>query len=321
MTQKTENTQNTENTENKRTTRITKSSAQSAREARTPKNAGAAPRTPDAEVSTVVVTGASGRTGSRVAAAARAAGLTVRAASRTWGFDVQDPSTWEPVLRGADAAYLVHPFDVGAPDAPATVGRLARAAVGLGVRRLVLLSARGEEQALPTEEALAESGARWTVVRAAWFAQNFSEGPLLAELREGGELVFPGGAVREPFVDVRDVADVVVAALTGGDRYVRRTLEVSGPRLLTFGEAVAEIAAAAGREQAYRAVSPRDYGERLAGFGVPPMEVEYLVGLFASLLDGRNGHVCDGVRQVLGRAPRDFADFAREAAAAGTWTP
>lgn len=311
MTQNTQNTQNARKAQNAQDT-------QDALETQDARKSGQ--RAPDAAVSTVVVTGASGRTGSRVAAAARAAGLAVRPASRARGFDWQDPSTWEPVLRGADAAYLVHPYDVGAPDAPDTVGRFARAAVGAGVRRLVLLSARGEEQALATEEALAESGARWTVVRAAWFAQNFSEGPLLAELREGGELVFPGGgAAREPFVDVRDVADVVVAALTGGDRYVRRTLEVSGPRLLTFGEAVAEVAAAAGRELAYREVSPRDYGARLAGFGVPPGEVEFLVELFASLLDGRNAHVSDGVRQVLGRAPRDFADFAREAAAAGTW--
>ncbi|MFJ9862754.1 NmrA family NAD(P)-binding protein [Streptomyces sp. NPDC101165] len=271
--------------------------------------------------STVVVTGASGRTGSRVAEAARAAGLTVRAASRARGFDWHDRSTWEQVLSGADAAYLVYPSDVGAPDAAETVGRLAREAVGLGVRRLVLLSARGEEQAWPTEEALRASGADWTVVRAAWFAQNFSEGPLVAELREYGELVFPAGAVREPFVDARDIADVVVAALTESERYVGRVVEVSGPRLLTFGEAVAEIAAATGRQLSYRTVPAREYGERLAGFGVPPEEVDFLVGLFESLLDGRNAHLSDGVRQVLGREPRDFADFVRETVTAGTWKP
>ncbi|MET9762376.1 NmrA family transcriptional regulator [Streptomyces sp. NPDC006372] len=276
--------------------------------------------TADARVMTVVVTGASGRTGSRVARAAEAAGLTVRAASRTTGFDWWDTSTWADTLRGADAAYLAHPMDVGAPGAAEVIGALAGEAVGLGVRRLVLLSARGEDQALPTEEALHASGAAWTVVRAAWFAQNFSEGPLVAELRERGELVFPAGEVREPFLDVRDIADVVVAALTAGDRYVGRTLALSGPRLLTFGEAVAEIAAATGRPLGYRAVSTRDYGAALTGFGVPAAEVEALTGIFDTLLDGRNAHLCDGVRQVLGRAPRDFADFVREETVAGTWT-
>ncbi|MER6349422.1 NmrA family NAD(P)-binding protein [Streptomyces sp. NPDC001595] len=268
---------------------------------------------------TLVVTGASGRTGRRVAEAARAAGLTVRPASRAHGFDWDSPGTWAGTLRGADAAYLVHPADVGAPSATAAVGRLAREAVALGVRRLVLLSARGEDQALPTEAALRESGADWTVVRAAWFAQNFSEGPLVEGLRQSGELVFPGGGVVEPFVDLRDVADVVVAALTAGDRYAGQVIEVSGPRLLTFAEAVAEAGKAAGRELSYRAVPARAYGERLAGFGLPPEEVAFLVDVFETLLDGRNAHLSDGARRVLGREPRDFADFAAEAAAAGAW--
>ncbi|MFF4058692.1 NmrA family transcriptional regulator [Streptomyces sp. NPDC001668] len=275
--------------------------------------------TQNARNMTVVVTGASGRTGSRVARSAEAAGLTVRAASRARGFDWQDASTWAGVLRGADAAYLVYPSDIGAPGAAEAVGAVAREAVGAGVRRLVLLSSRGQERARDAEEALHASGADWTVVRASWFAQNFSEGPLVEELRLSGELVFPAGEVREPFVDVRDIGDVVVAALVAGDRYAGETISVSGPRPLTFGEAVAEIARATGRGLTYRAVSPQRYGENLLGFGVPAREVEALVEAFTQLLDGRNAYLSDGVRQVLGREARDFTEFAREAAAAGTW--
>ncbi|WP_369249956.1 NAD(P)H-binding protein [Streptomyces sp. R41] len=267
---------------------------------------------------TVLVTGASGRTGSRVAEAARAAGLTVRAASRSQGFDWENPTTWADSLRGADAAYLVYPSDVGSPRAASAIGALGRQAVDHGVRRLVLLSSRGEERARPTEEALKASGADWTIVRAAWFAQNFSEGPLVEGLRHG-ELVFPAGEVREPFIDVRDIADVVVAALTSGDRYVGQELAISGPRLLTFREAVAEISGATGGELTYTPVTARQYGDNLAGFGVPPEEVEFLVELFESLLDGRNSYLSDGVQQILGREPRDFMEFAREAAAAGVW--
>jgi uncharacterized protein YbjT (DUF2867 family) len=267
---------------------------------------------------TVLVTGATGRTGSRVARAARAAGLTVRAASRATGFDWEDASTWAGALSGADAAYLAHPTDVGSPAATKAVGALAREAVGLGVRRLVLLSSRGEDRARPTEEALVTSGADWTIVRASWFSQNFSEGPLVEGLRHG-ELVFPAGEVREPFIDVRDIADVVVAALTGGDRYTGQELEITGPRLLTFREAVAEISRATGEELTYTPVTARQYGDTLAGFGVPAEEAGFLVELFESLLDGRNSHLSDGVGEILGRAPRDFTDFAREAAAAGAW--
>ncbi|MFE9763612.1 NAD(P)H-binding protein [Streptomyces sp. NPDC005808] len=269
---------------------------------------------------TVLVTGATGRTGSRVAEAARAAGLTVRAGSRSLGtrFDWADRSTWADALRGADAAYLAYPTDVGSPAATEAVGALAREAVGLGVRRLVLLSARGEERAQATEEALRTSGADWTVLRAAWFAQNFSEGPLVEGLVHG-ELVFPAGEVQEPFIDVRDIADVVVAALTSGDRYVGQDVTLSGGRLLTFREAVAEISAATGSELRYVPVTARQYGDTLAGFGMPPEEVDLLVEVFEGLLDGRNAHLSNGVQQVLGRQPRDFTDFVREAAAAGTW--
>lgn len=131
--------------------------------------------------------------------------------------------------------------------------------------------------------------------------------------------MFAGGEAAEPFVDLRDVADVVVKTLTQGDQYVGRTLEVSGPRLLTFREAVAEIGRAAGRELTYTPVPARRYGERLAAFGVPPEEVAFLVELFESLLDGRNAYLSDGVRQVLGREPRDFAEFAAESAGADVW--
>ncbi|MFD6433194.1 SDR family oxidoreductase [Streptomyces venezuelae] len=269
---------------------------------------------------TVLVTGATGRVGRRVVESAEAAGLTVRAASRSGAvrFDWTDRSTWADALRGADAAHLAYLPDVGAPGAAETVGAFAREAVAAGVRRLTLLSARGEEQAHATERAVRDSGAEWTVVRASWFAQNLSEGTLLDGMR-GGELVFPAGEVLEPFIDARDIGDVVVAALTGGDRFTGRTLDLTGPRLLSFRQAVAEIAAAAGREMTYVPVSARAYGAALAGFGVPAEEVEFLVELFETNLDGRNAKLSEGVREVLGREPRDFADFAREEAEAGTW--
>ncbi|WP_238431869.1 NAD(P)H-binding protein [Streptomyces cavernae] len=269
---------------------------------------------------TVLVTGATGRTGRRVAEAASAAGLDVRAASRGGAvrFDWYDPGTWDAALRGADAAYLVYTPDIGAPSAAETVGALARRAVGLGVRRLVLLSARGEEQALPAERAVRDSGADWTVVRAAWFHQNFSEGPLVDGVR-GGEFVFPAAEVQEPFVDVRDIADVVLTALTDGS-YAGRTLEVTGPRLLSFREALGEISAAVGREIRYVPVSVKEFGVMLAESGMPAEETAFLEDVFETLLDGRNAHVCDGVSDVLGRPPRDFADFVREQATGTAWT-
>ncbi|MET8471394.1 NAD(P)H-binding protein [Streptomyces sp. NPDC004856] len=271
---------------------------------------------------TVLVTGATGRTGRAVADAARAAGLDVRAASRSGAvrFDWDDRGTWDAALRGADGAYLAHPVDIGAPGTARDVGALARRAVELGVRRIVLLSARGEDQALPAEAAVRAAGADWTVLRCAWFQQNFSEGPLAEQVR-GGELAFAAPAgLREPFVDVRDIADVAVAVLAEPtDRYVGEVLELTGPEPLTWGAALAEVAAATGTQKRYVPVPVREYGAVLAGLGVPAEEVAFLVELFGTLLDGRNAATAGDVERVLGRGPRPFREFAEREAAAGTW--
>ncbi|MBG0830746.1 NAD(P)H-binding protein [Planomonospora sp. ID67723] len=268
---------------------------------------------------TTLVIGSNGKTGRRVADRLRERGVTVRAGSRSGNppFDWADPATWDPALRGAESAYITYYPDLTAPGAVEAVGELARRAVGAGVRRLVLLSGRGEDAALRSEEAVRDSGAEWTVVRASWFAQNFDEGHLLEPVL-GGTIALPAGEVAEPFVDAGDIADVVVAALTG-DGHAGQVYEVTGPRLLTFAEAAAELSRASGREVRYVPVSADGYAATLVEYGVPAGEAEMLAGMFAEILDGRNASLGDGVQRALGRPPRDFADYAVEAAATGVW--
>ena len=134
----------------------------------------------------------------------------------------------------------------------------------------------------------------------------------------GGELALPAGDVPEPFVDAEDIADVAVAALTE-DGHTGEVYELTGPRALTFAEAVAEIGRATGRELPYVQVSMAEYAAAAAEQDVPD-DVIWLIGyLFSEVLDGRNVQLADGVRRALGREPRDFADFAREAAASGVF--
>ena len=267
----------------------------------------------------IVVLGASGKTGRRIVERLRARALPVRPGSRSAHppFDWEDPTTWAPALEGASAAYVSYFPDLAAPGAPEAVAALATVAVEAGVDRLVLLSGRGEHEAQRSEERLRGSGATWTVVRSSWFAQNFSE----AHFREpllGGELALPAGEVGEPFIDADDIADVAVAALTE-DGHAGQVYEVTGPRLLTFAQAVQEIARASGRELRYAPIGIDDFAAALAHYGVPKEEVGLLRYLFTEVLDGRNAHVTDGVQRALGRPPRDFGDFARAAASAGVW--
>jgi uncharacterized protein YbjT (DUF2867 family) len=183
----------------------------------------------------------------------------------------------------------------------------------------VLLSGRGEEEAQRAERVVQQAGVDWTVVRCAWFSQNFSENYLLEPLLSG-EVVLPAGDVPEPFVDADDIADVAVAALTE-DWHAGKVYELTGRRLLTSAEAVAEIGEAAGRTIRFVPVSVEDYASALEEEGVPAEFVSLLTYLFSEVLDGRNAHLADGVRRALGRAPREFADYARDAAATGVWDP
>jgi uncharacterized protein YbjT (DUF2867 family) len=243
----------------------------------------------------------------------RARGVPVRGASRSGErrFDWEDDATWGPAVRGATAAYLAYSPDLAVPGAPDTVGAFARLAVEQGVRRLVLLSGRGEEQAERAERTVQDAGADWTVVRCSWFSQNFSES-FLRDPVVAGEVALPADGVPEPFVDADDIADVAVAALTEHG-HAGRLYELTGPRLLTFEEAVGEIAAASGREVRFARIGFDEFAGEMAALGVPEDEVELLRFLFTEVLDGRNAYVTDGVQRALGREPTDFREYARRA--------
>ncbi|WP_433791410.1 NmrA family NAD(P)-binding protein [Actinoplanes sp. CA-252034] len=262
--------------------------------------------------------GASGKTGRRVIERLTAAGWAHRAVGRTSAspFVWEQPATWPVVLEGVRAAYIVHP-ELAAPDAPAVIEEFTAAAGVAGVERLVLLSGRGETNAELSERAVQNAGPAHTVVRAAWFAQNFTEG-LLHPGAGGGVFALPAGTVREPVVDADDIADVVTAALTD-PRHDGRLYDVTGARLLGFDEMAEEISRASGRPVRYAPVGLDEFREMLTPH-VGPVQAEMFVQLCGEVFDGRNEKAGDGMQQALGREPRDFAAFCRAAAASGVWS-
>ncbi len=207
-------------------------------------------------------------------------------------------------MQGVGAVYISYYPDLAVPGAAEAVSAFIDLAVENGVRRLVLLSGRGEHEAQVAERALMDSGADWTILRCSWFNQNFSES-FMADLVLAGEIALPAGSVGEPFVDADDIADAAVAAFTD-DRHVGQLYELTGPRLLTFADAAAEIAAATGREIDFVPVSHERYAGMLAEQQAPE-DIAWLVTyLFREVLDGRNAYLTDGVQRALGRPPRDF---------------
>jgi len=267
-----------------------------------------------------LVIGATGKTGRRVAARLEARGLPVCRGSRGAAipFDWNDPQTWAPALSGARAAYVTYFPDMAFPGAVDRLGGLCEAARRAGLDHLVLLSGRGEHHAQQGEDVVRRSGLDVTIVRAAWFAQNFSEGylrdPVLA-----GLLPMPGGDTPEPIVDVDDIADVAVAALTE-EGHRGALYEVTGPRLMTFADMAAALSEATGRSIRHVPITFDDFHATIARSG-GALVADVFTAIARETLDGRNAHMSDGVQRALGRAPRDFATFAHAAARAGAWTP
>ncbi len=266
-----------------------------------------------------LVLGGTGKTGRRVVQRLEARGLPVRVGSRSGEppFDWAKPATWARALEGVDAVYVSYYPDLAVPGAVDTVGSFAELAVRNGVARQVLLAGRGEPEGEETEQAVRDSGAELTILRSTWFAQNFSEDYMLEHVLSG-VVALPAGDTPEPFVDADDIADVAVAALTE-DGHVGQLYELTGPRLLTFAEAVQEIAQATGREIRYVPVSVEEHAAAAAEHGVPAEVVDLVTYLFIEVLDGRNARLADGVQHALGREPRDFADYVRDVAARGVW--
>ncbi|MEU2208895.1 NAD(P)H-binding protein [Streptomyces hygroscopicus] len=270
-----------------------------------------------------LVLGATGNTGRRVAARLRLRGTPVRAASRSTQtpFDWFHPAGWDQVLRGVTIAYVVP------PPVPGPVHDFVARAEAAGVRHLVLLSGHGADHwgdsafgldMRSAEDAVRGSALEWTVLRASNFAQNFDGHPFRVPLA-AGELALPAGAVPEPFIDLEDVADVAAAVLSEPGRHAGRVYELTGPRGLTWAEAVELISRASGLPIVYRRVSPAEYTATLVQEGWSEDEAQHLAEMFVLLERGAAAWTTDDVATVLGRAPRTFEDFVLRATAAEAW--
>ena len=266
-----------------------------------------------------LVIGGTGKTGRRVADRLKTAGYPVRIGSRSAApaFDWDNEAGWSTALAGVGAIYITYTPDLAMPGAKDAILALTHKAKSAGVKRLVLLSGRGEEEAQACEKIVANSGLEWSVVRASWFNQNYSEGAFI-EMVHAGAITLPAGQQVEPYVDADDIADVAFAALTG-DGHNGQIYEVTGPRLMTLSDVAADLSSALGRKIDYVDVPHDAFVSGVRDAGAPSDVVWMLDYLFSTVLDGRNAHLTDGVQRALGRPPKDFADFARDVAVTGVW--
>ncbi|MEN8761310.1 MAG: NmrA family transcriptional regulator [Thiogranum sp.] len=267
----------------------------------------------------ILIIGKNGKTGNRVNQRLRALGYATRAVSRSSNpsFDWENPATWRPAIEGTGTAYVTYQPDLAVPGAAATIKAFVQVAAESGLKHIVLLSGRGEKGAERAEAILKASGISWNIVRASWFSQNFSESFMLEGIL-AGELVLPAGDIVEPFVDVDDIADVVVTALTES-AHRNKLFEVTGPRALTFAQCIEEISEALGRPLKFTSIPVDAYIDTLHEQRVP-QDLQWLLReLFTVVFDGRNCGVMTGVEEALGRPATDFRTYVQKTVQSGVW--
>lgn len=268
---------------------------------------------------TTLVIGGNGKTGRRIAEKLSKGGQPIRIASRSSDipFDWEKPDTWAAALEGCEQAYVAYYPDLAVPGALEAIKSLCNLAREKGLRKIVLLSGRGEPEAQACEFAVKESGLAWTIIRCSWFNQNFSESFLLDYVL-AGTIALPAGDIQEPFVDADDIADVAVAALTD-HKHDGELYELTGPDLLSFQQIAEIISSASGNSINFINTTHEAFIESLEHANVPEPMVQLLDYLMANVLDGRNAYLCDGVQRALGREPKSFVDYAKEVARSGVW--
>ncbi|TGK87717.1 NmrA family transcriptional regulator [Leptospira noumeaensis] len=266
-----------------------------------------------------LIIGSSGKTGSRILSRLENAGYPARLGSRkvTPAFDWEKPEEWESVVQGVDQVYISFQPDLAVPSSLKAIQTLVDVCKKNKVKRLVLLSGRGEPEARACEQVVQKSGLEWTILRASWFYQNFSEG-MFQEQILGGTVLFPQITTKEPFVDLDDLADLALDSLIT-DKHRNKLYELTGPELWSFREAFAFIAEVTNQTIPFEEMPLDEYISTLKGFGVPENVTWLIDYLFRTVLDGRNESLVNDLELALGRKPKDFRTYVKETAKSGIW--
>lgn len=268
----------------------------------------------------ILVIGGTGKTGRRVVAGLTQLGHKVTVGSRKGApaFDWKDQSTFAPALKGMDRAYIVYYPDLAVLGAKEAISALTAAALKEGLEKVVLLSGKGEAEAEACEEIVANSGLNYTLVRASWFNQNFSEGAFL-DFVLAGQVALPMPEAEIPFVDADDIADVVTKVLVD-DTYNGETITVTGPGKQTFAQVVGIMERAIGRKIQYIPISIEEFKAGMKAAGLPDSYVWLFGYLFEEVLGNPdNQAVSEDVLRVLGRRATSFEEYAQKTLATGVW--
>lgn len=272
--------------------------------------------------SNILVLGATGKTGSRVVKQLQSKGIEPREGSRnaTPKFDWDDKDTWVKALENIERLYITYYPDLAVPGAKEAIESLTYLAKELGVKKVVLLSGKGETEAEACEKIIMDSGINYTIVRASWFNQNWSESFFLDPILSG-DIALPMTDVLIPFVDAEDIAEVAATVLLD-DSYNGEIIEVTGPELLTFKDIVTTISKVSKRNLTLHHITLEQYVDGMKQMQLPTDLVWLIEYLFSHVLTSpENQIITYDIEKVLARKPKTFLQYAQEASKIGVWQP
>lgn len=268
----------------------------------------------------ILVIGGTGKTGKRIVKLLHNLGHHVRVGSRKENpaFDWHHPEGWSASVEGMEAIYISYQPDLAVPGALEAIEALVKVAKKSHVKKLVLLSGKGEREAQLCEQLVIHSGLDYTIVRANWFNQNFSENFLVEGILKG-HVALPFAEAKIPFVDANDIAEVAASALTE-DKHNGKIYQLTGPEGLTFEEAVSLISKAGGREIQFTGISVKAYVAAMQQQNVPEDFIWLVEYLFTEVLGNPdNSEITNDIEKVLGRKPIHFKEYVERSVNNGVW--
>jgi uncharacterized protein YbjT (DUF2867 family) len=267
-----------------------------------------------------LIIGGTGKTGRKVADSLKLLNQNVRIGSRSSepAFDWNNEEIWKDALEGVDKMYITYQPDLAVPGAKQSIESLIDLAKKQHLKKVVLLSGKGEREAELCEEVVMSSGLDYTIVRASWFSQNFSESFFLEPIQQG-VVALPQADVQVPYVDTGDIADVVVKALLH-EQHNGQVYQLTGPTTFSFKEAIAEIAKAADRDIVFAPISIEEYVAAMKEHGVPADFVWLIEYLFTEVLGNPMvSEITNDIEKVLKRKPMSFTQYVNETVKTGVW--
>jgi len=270
----------------------------------------------------ILVIGGTGKTGRRVVEQLKNKGIEPRIGARSaaTGFDWNDKSTWEKTLEGIERMYVTYYPDLAIPGAKEAIESLTILAKELDVKKVVLLSGKGEVEAEACEQIVANSGLNYTIVRASWFNQNWSESFFLEPILSGN-VALPMSDILIPYVDADDIAEVATEVLLNDD-FNGEIIEVTGPELITFKDIVTTISNVSKRELNFLPITLEQYVDGMRQMQLPEDVIWLIEYLFSHVLTNPNNQlISHDIERVLGRKARTFTEYAVETVKTGVWNP